>query len=69
MIQIINPSIINSNAPITESANLTIYATDGPIVAKASGNTIDLSNLLNGVYSVQVTTEKKETTGSTLIRL
>lgn len=43
--------------------------TDGRQVATSSRNTIDLSKLPNGVYAVQVLTERTENKGSTLIRL
>lgn len=58
-----------TSAPLTNPATLIVYATDGRIVATASDSIIDLSHLPNGLYAVQVKTGKKETTGSTLIRL
>ena len=48
----------------------TIYAIDGRLVMRQSGRAdIDLGQLPNGVYAVQLLTDSKFTTGSTLIRL
>ena len=47
-----------------------IYSIDGRLMLTQSGkNPIDLSALKTGVYAVQLITDTKETTGSTLIRL
>ncbi len=47
-----------------------IYSLDGRCVLTQSGvNPVNLSRLRNGVYAVQLITDSKNTTGSTLIRL
>ena len=47
-----------------------IYSIDGRLMLTQSGkNPIDLSALKTGVYAVQLITDNKATTGSTLIRL
>lgn len=47
-----------------------IYSIDGRLMLTQSGkNSVDLSPLKAGVYAVQLITDSKETTGSTLIRL
>lgn len=47
-----------------------IYSLDGRLLLSQSGKSdIDLSALKTGVYAVQLTTDSKATTGSTLIRL
>lgn len=47
-----------------------IYTIDGRKVLSQSGKSdVDLSRLRNGVYAVQLITDNKATTGSTLIRL
>ena len=47
-----------------------IYSIDGRLMLSQSGKTpIDLSALKTGVYAVQLITDNKATTGSTLIRL
>lgn len=47
-----------------------IYSLNGSLVLSQSGkDNIDLSSLKAGVYAVQLNTDKKETSGSTLIRL
>ena len=47
-----------------------IYSIDGRLMLSQSGkNPIDLSALKTGVYAVQLFTDNKATTGSTLIRL
>ena len=52
------------------STELTVYTLDGkPVATQRGSNVIDLSPLPAGVYAVQLNTGKKETTGSTLIRL
>lgn len=58
-----------TSAPLEAPLALTVYATDGRKMTEASGSTIDLSHLPNGVYAVQVKTNNPKTTGSTLIRL
>ncbi len=55
-------------SPITESVSITVYSIAGRKLKATSGNSIDLSNLPHGVYAIQVKTDKKETTGSTLVR-
>ena len=47
-----------------------IYSIDGRLMLTQSGkNDVDLSRLMSGVYAVQLITDSKATTGSTLIRL
>ena len=47
-----------------------IYSLDGRLMLTRSGqNSVDLSALKAGVYAVQLITDSKQTTGSTLIRL
>ena len=47
-----------------------IYSLDGRLLLSQSGKSdIDLSALKTGVYAVQLITDSKTTTGSTLIRL
>ena len=47
-----------------------IYSLDGRLVLSQSGrNPVDLTRLATGVYAVQLITDSKITTGSTLIRL
>lgn len=47
-----------------------IYSIDGRLMLTQSGkNDVDLSRLMSGVYAVQLITDNKATTGSTLIRL
>ena len=47
-----------------------IYSIDGRLMLSQSGkNPVDLSTLNTGVYAVQLITDSKVTTGSTLIRL
>ena len=55
--------------PIDTPVTLTVYSTGGKIMATAKATTLNLSSLPNGIYAVQVKSERKETTGSTLIRL
>ena len=48
----------------------SVYALNGSLVMTQSGcDHIDLSALPSGVYAVQLTTDQRETTGSTLVRL
>lgn len=47
-----------------------IYSLDGRLMLSQSGkNPVDLSALRTGIYAVQLITDSKNTTGSTLIRL
>ena len=47
-----------------------IYSLDGRLMLSQSGrNPVDLTRLATGVYAVQLITDSKITTGSTLIRL
>ena len=47
-----------------------IYSIDGRLMLTQSGKSdVDLSRLMSGVYAVQLITDNKATTGSTLIRL
>ena len=49
---------------------LNVYALDGRLLLTRSGrDRINLSTLKDGVYAVQVITDQRQTTGSTLIRL
>lgn len=49
---------------------LNVYALDGRRLLTRSGrDRINLSTLKDGVYAVQVITDQRQTTGSTLIRL
>ncbi len=48
---------------------IRIYATDGRQLLQTAETSVNLSTLPAGVYAVQVTTDRRETTGSTLIRL
>lgn len=49
---------------------LNVYALDGRLLLTRTGrNHINLSSLKDGVYAVQVVTDQRKTTGSTLIRL
>lgn len=49
---------------------INIYSLDGRLLLTRSGRDhINLSTLKDGVYAVQVITDRRETTGSTLIRL
>lgn len=49
---------------------LNVYALDGRLLLTRNGrNHINLSSLKDGVYAVQVVTDQRKTTGSTLIRL
>ena len=54
---------------VLDNAKLTVYGVNGTQVASCYGTSIDLSALPEGVYAVQLQTDKGETTGSTLIRL
>lgn len=48
----------------------SVYALNGSLLLTKSGRDhIDLSALPSGVYAVQLTTDQRETTGSTLVRL
>ena len=60
---------VDMAAAETMGARLTVYDLNGGIRATTAGTTINLSSLPAGVYAVQLTTNNKETTGSTLIRL
>jgi subtilisin family serine protease len=60
---------VDMAAAETMGARLTVYDLNGGIRASTAGTTINLSSLPAGVYAVQLTTNNKETTGSTLIRL
>lgn len=55
----------------TEAQHLLvrIYDLQGHLVATTTNTSINLSNLLQGIYAVQLNTGHPETTGSTLIRL
>ena len=53
----------------TAEPQLTVYSVSGKKVAETRGTSIDLASLPSGIYAVQFTTNNKETTGSTLIRL
>lgn len=49
---------------------INIYSLDGRLLLTRSGRDhINLSGLKDGVYAVQIITDQRETTGSTLIRL
>jgi hypothetical protein len=49
---------------------INIYSLDGRLLLTRNGrDRINLSGLKDGVYAVQVITDRRETTGSTLIRL
>lgn len=49
---------------------LNVYALDGRLLLTRTGRShINLSSLKDGVYAVQVVTDQRRTTGSTLIRL
>lgn len=49
---------------------LNVYGLDGRLLLTRNGrNLINLSSLKDGVYAVQVVTDQRENTGSTLIRL
>ena len=48
----------------------SVYALNGSLLMTQSGRDhIDMSALPSGVYAVQLTTDQRETTGSTLVRL
>ena len=53
------------NGPVT----VRIFSADGRLLKTSIDTTVDLESLSHGVYAVQVTTDEKSTTGSTLIRL
>ena len=59
----------DSGVPFEGQATIRVYTTDGKIVATNAGNSINLTLLPAGVYAVQFNAQKKECTGSTLIRL
>ena len=59
----------DSGVPFEGQATIRVYTTDGKIVATNAGNSINLTSLPAGVYAVQFNAQKKECTGSTLIRL
>ena len=48
---------------------LSVYSTDGRLLLSSESSSVSLSHLSPGVYAVQVTTGRRETTGSTLIRI
>lgn len=52
-----------------DNISITVYSVKGVKMASAKGCTIDLSQLPQGIYAVELNTGKKETSGSTLIRL
>ena len=59
----------DSGVPFEGQATIRVYTTEGKMVATNTGNSIDLASLPAGVYAVQFNSQKKECTGSTLIRL
>ncbi|MBR1548262.1 MAG: T9SS type A sorting domain-containing protein, partial [Prevotella sp.] len=54
---------------MAQNATIRIYSATGRLLLSSTDTTISLASLPAGVYAVQVTTGRAETTGSTLIRL
>ncbi len=50
-------------------ATIRIFSTDGRLLLTSQETVINLNALPSGVYAVQLTTDERETTGSSLIRL
>ena len=67
----LNGRMLNVEIDATKAARaeLVVYDLSGAAVARATGCSINLSSLPSGVYAVQLNTNDKSTTGSTLIRL
>lgn len=59
----------NSSTLYEGKIEINIYTIDGRKVASSNMPSIDLTTLANGTYAVQLNTETKECSGSTLIRL
>ena len=75
-ISIVNDALcINFCTPMQSEWSLQIYNVDGKLchterfARGASRYIIDLSALARGVYAVQITTDRPETTGSVLVRI
>ena len=58
-----------SGLPYDGDINLTVYNLEGMTVASGNQSTLNLLNLPNGVYAVQISSKQKTASGSTLIRL
>ncbi len=58
-----------SGLPYLGKYEITVFSTNGNKMVSSKNSTIDLSFLHNGIYAIQINTGKKESTGSTLIRL
>ena len=62
----------DETSPCDSPASISAYTTDGRMVCSMllDGNmSADLSTLPTGLYAIQLTTNRQQTTGSTLIRL
>lgn len=55
--------------PFFDDFTLQIYSLNGAKVIETRDNSVSLSALSDGVYAVQINTDQKRTTGSSLIRL